>query len=84
VKGLPGTRQGRTWTAQAAEGGGLIGAGRGHGVFDFFIYPLSRLRLFLRLLTPAGSEWVHEAFLGSIWGTLVVLGQIAGLIGFFF
>jgi hypothetical protein len=32
---------------------------------------------FLRLLTPAGSEWVHEAFLGSIWGALVVGGQSA-------
>jgi hypothetical protein len=45
-------------------------------VFGFF-YPLSRLRLLLRLLTAAGSQWVHKAFLGSSWGALVVGGQNA-------
>ncbi len=62
--------------ARGADGGGPKGAGTQKSVFDF-IYPLSRLRLFMRLLTPAGSEWAHEAFLGSIWETLVAGEQNA-------
>ena len=77
MKGLPGTRKGRTWIAQAAEGGGPKGARGGHGVFDFF-YPLSRLRLFFAPFDPGGRlQWVHSTFLGRIWGTLVVGGQNA-------
>ena len=71
MKGLPGTRKGRTWMAHAAEGGGLKGAGRENEVFDYFIR-CPDCGFFLQLLTPAGSEWVLEAFLGSIWGTLVI------------
>ena len=37
MKGLPGTRKGRTWIAPAVDGGGLKGVGRGHVVFVFIL-----------------------------------------------